>query len=605
MAPPFRPLTPQKPGPFTDPITRSPLAPRPLVTAPIRPNPPRAALRGPAPHKPSQRPAAPLTPQQAETKAYAQALAEARANAPIGNPEPNQPASTPKKKPGTNVSAMQQFLAGKGYNIAVDGVNGPMTQAAASDFRGSRNPHAFNIGHGLAHSDAPAAPAGGSGGGGPSPAPTPPSRQQPTPAPKPTAARTAPAAGGQTDLQQAQQYVNALLNPVIKQITDAENARATSGQNAIQGYTSAEQKLLGTYSPLAAQEYGGAMQSQNAIDAALRSSLTGQGGDQANALGARLASLSVDPGTAARVVGAAGSTAAGAANANYAQGSATLSALGQQGAAAQDEARAQPGIAGLAGLQSSKALQAQTNTDLHDQLAAIGAKAPGLVQNLVSSLQNARTAQQRNQLAALIAAGKTDEALKVANANNATRVSIANANNQTRTSIANSNNAVKLQLTAAKKAGIPAKGALTDSQLTKLVDSWKNGKVQNANVAQTDADGNVVRDQNGAVVYKSVSGSTGTLGYGQAYKRLRAFGKSDQQARAVLNTAYQRGQQGRAWVTNEEQAALSKAGQPSKATLVNGHGVLSPKQYAALKAAGKLPPGQLTAEGAYVIAQGF
>lgn len=39
-----------------------------------------------------------------------------------------------------NIRAMQQFLRAKGYNIAVDGINGPQTQSAAEDWRTARNP---------------------------------------------------------------------------------------------------------------------------------------------------------------------------------------------------------------------------------------------------------------------------------------------------------------------------------------------------------------------------------------------------------------------------------------------------------------------------------
>ena len=49
---------------------------------------------------------------------------------------------------------------------------------------------------------------------------------------------------------------------------------------------------------------------------------------------------------------------------------------------------------------------------------------------------------------------------------------------------------------------------------------------------------------------------------------------------------YQRGDSGRAWVTNEEQAALGRAGLPTRARMVQGHGVLTTAQYNALKKAG-------------------
>lgn len=498
-------------------------------------------------------------------------------------------------KQGTNITSMQKFLAAKGYNIAVDGQNGPLTQAAAADFRGSRNPHAFNIGHGVVHDTAaPVAPAAtDTSSTGPVKLPAAPVKHTPVRSP---ASSTAPVSAPQTtDLQQAQQTVSALLDPVIQQIRAAEEARATSGQQAISGYTSAQQKLLGTYSPLAAAEYGGAEQGQNAIDQALAQRLQGQGSDLSAGLGQKLQAISADPQTAARILGTAGSTAIGAANTGYALGSASMGALNQQGAAAQDYARAQPGIAGLAGIQSSKALQGQVNTDLHTQLSAIEAKAPGLIQTVLGQISGAHAAERKLQVASLIAAGKTDQALKIANQNNQTKVSIANANNAT-----------KLQVADAKAlaAGNKKTGQLSDSQLSKFVDAWHTGKTSNIRVPVLDSKGQPVTNANGVPQYVSKSIIGGNLNYGQAYSRLRAFGVPDQKARQVLNTAYARGDSGRAWVTNAEQSVLSKAGLPSKAKVINGQGVLTGKQYKALLAAGIRPPGQATSDGYFVIAPG-
>lgn len=47
------------------------------------------------------------------------------------------------------IRMLQQFLANRGYKIQVDGINGPLTRAAAEDFRTNRHPDAFNVAHKL------------------------------------------------------------------------------------------------------------------------------------------------------------------------------------------------------------------------------------------------------------------------------------------------------------------------------------------------------------------------------------------------------------------------------------------------------------------------
>lgn len=145
----------------------------------------------------------------------------------------------------------------------------------------------------------------------------------------------------------------------------------------------------------------------------------------------------------------------------------------------------------------------------------------------------------------------------------------------------------------------------TASQLNQLVTQWHDGKVGSVTVPAVDSDGNPVFNPDGSVKYQAKSVQVGKLDFQQAYRRLRAMGLGDVKARQYLDTAYARGDSGRAWLTNEEQVALKKAGLTAKATVVSGKGVLNPKQTAALRKARKLPPGQLTREGFYVIQAGI
>jgi hypothetical protein len=145
----------------------------------------------------------------------------------------------------------------------------------------------------------------------------------------------------------------------------------------------------------------------------------------------------------------------------------------------------------------------------------------------------------------------------------------------------------------------------TAAQTATQVQSWKEGKPTTVRKPVVDAAGKPVTNTAGVPQYVSTTAVTGKLSYIQAYKRLIAEGHSDKAARKYLDSAYQRGDQGRAWLSNEEQAALDRAGVSRKPAIVNGHPVLGPGQVAALKKAKKLPPGQLTKEGAFVIAQTY
>lgn len=520
-------------------------------------------------------------------------------------------ATAPAKpgKGGMNVVGMQKYLVRQGYNIAVDGVNGPQTQAAAADYRGSRNPDAFNVGHGLIHhTTSPAATSTTTADSTVTTPVKPPPKRQVTVSPAGGGGAGGGAGGatglaglmyGQTDpTAQARSQVSALLDPVIQQIRDAENERAQQGTAAISGLTSA---LQSKYAPMASQIggiYGDAESRQAAVDSAIQSALTGQGGAAASGLAARLASANL-PNTDALVADTA-SRGTSAGTTALAKGSATLSGLIGQGASAGEYASKLPGIAGEQGLQFGRELQGQVSTDLKNQLSAIAARAPGLIQSVTTAITNARTSQQKNQIAAIIAEGydpTTGQLTPKARASLAGALGFDPLTNKP----------TARTLIAANKAGAQGTPKVpTAKDIGKLVDAWKNGTIKNVTTIPTNPDGTPKYTKgSGAPDSVTQSTQTGQLNYGQAYKRLRAMGIGDAPARQYLNTAYQRGEQGRAWVTNAEQAVLQKAGLPPKAKVINGKGVLSAAQYQALRAAGVNPPGTLTAEGPFVIAQTY
>lgn len=118
----------------------------------------------------------------------------------------------------------------------------------------------------------------------------------------------------------------------------------------------------------------------------------------------------------------------------------------------------------------------------------------------------------------------------------------------------------------------------------------------------------------GLTTYSHVAGvstPTGhTMKFGAALRRLTAprsqggYGLNNKTARQFLDGVYKRGEDGRAWLTNEEQSILRKSrgkygyiglSNRTKVNLdpVSHNAFLSPIQYQILSEAGMLPPGQM------------
>lgn len=185
---------------------------------------------------------------------------------------------------------------------------------------------------------------------------------------------------------QIQSNAQAQLAPLIKALQDSIGAQSQSGMNAINGYTSNLAQHLAGFQQNAQNIYGGAEQSQAASDAALSQKLSGEGGQQAQDLGAKLASINA-PGAVNQAVQGATGEAAGAGNALYATGGASLANLIASGAAEQSYASKLPGIAGLAGAQQVGNLQGELAKNLADQTGQLQGKVP----DIVNSLEGQRT----------------------------------------------------------------------------------------------------------------------------------------------------------------------------------------------------------------------
>lgn len=139
--------------------------------------------------------------------------------------------------------------------------------------------------------------------------------------------------------------------------------------------------------------------------------------------------------------------------------------------------------------------------------------------------------------------------------------------------------------------------SLTANSVASLVEKWHKG--QPTTITELEPN----KDANGNPVYKTKHTTSGQVGYLQGYKYLRSTGMDDSAARTALNTVYQRGDHGRAWLTNEEQATLKKAGRQSSVGYYQQQAWIGPNQVAALQKAGMLPPGELV-NGRYFIHPG-
>lgn len=298
----------------------------------------------------------------------------------------------------TGVTGMQQFLNSHGYKIPVDGINGVLTQAAAADFRGSRNPTAFNVGHGLVTSVLQQA-------AGKAAAPAPPKTRapaaaKPAAAPAMTGSSSTPASSDQAT---AQSVISAILKPILDEIN---KQAATQGQNAktlISGYTTSAQDALKGIDYQ--QPFTNAAAQESAINTALMNQLKGVGGGAQDQLAGELASAGSDPTFAAALGSRLGNITTGAANAGLASGGAAASKLIGQGAAAKGYGDTLPGITALAGLQDLGKALGGIETGRQTQVGSLQSKVPGMVQSELTALSSARTAQQKNAVAAAIAEG--------------------------------------------------------------------------------------------------------------------------------------------------------------------------------------------------------
>lgn len=359
----------------------------------------------------------PMPPNGALSQAIRPLAGQAARNTTLFQPAKAKLPATAKAPAAPKVfdaAAMQRFLNAKGFAIPVDGVNGPLTQAAGAAFRSHADPQAFNVGHNLTAATSPGTAAAGA----------PPSRvaipasvtgqyKQPAgAAPRtgggapvlPSSVFTQPAAGasntgaagassghGTSSSGAVTDPALAAIQTLIKQAQQGALAQGRQGQSLINGYsTSAQNELKGIDF---GQPYQQAAGEQNAINTALMAALQGQGGTLQDQLGAQLAASGSGAGSplSAALTGALGTSTAGASAANLAGGDAQLSSIIQSGQAARNYGNSLPGITALAGLQDTKALQGSVGANEAKTVAGLEAKVPGLLQSETAA--NTRAAE--------------------------------------------------------------------------------------------------------------------------------------------------------------------------------------------------------------------
>jgi hypothetical protein len=179
--------------------------------------------------------------------------------------------------------------------------------------------------------------------------------------------------------------VQSQLAPIIKQIQDAIAARSVSGQQAIGGLTQSLGGLFAQAAPQTQAAFSEAQGAQSSTNNALADRLGSFGKGLSAEQGQTLASINA-PSSVGNVAANTGNIGQGAANAGFAVGNAELGALTAHGANAGAYAAQLPGIAGLTGIQNSKLLQAQLNSELADQTGRVSAQAPGLIQQIYDHL---------------------------------------------------------------------------------------------------------------------------------------------------------------------------------------------------------------------------
>src|SRR6266542_508876 len=181
----------------------------------------------------------------------------------------------------------------------------------------------------------------------------------------------------------ARRDVNAQFLPLLAQLNREFGARSQAGQSSILAGTN---ELAAQLAPLAGQThdiYAQAQGSQGAVDTALANRLSAAGVSLGGEIGGKLAAAGIPA-----QLNTAPAIGAGASAAGFGIGSAALSRLIGEGAAAEGYAGALPGIARLGGAQRSRQFGQQLESERAQAAGDLRAKIPGTLAQVLADLRN-------------------------------------------------------------------------------------------------------------------------------------------------------------------------------------------------------------------------
>jgi hypothetical protein len=215
---------------------------------------------------------------------------------------------------------------------------------------------------------------------------------------KAAAARFVPQ-GDAAMTKEATGYVQSQINPIVAQITDEAQGRATAGMGAIGSLT---KELQAAMRPAAADAERNSLLSAGARAAVgqnLAGAATAEGAAAKEGIAGKLAAAGLT-GDSSVFADNAGKLGAGIGTTIGAHGATATQDVLTRGHATAEQASTLPGIAGLAGIRSGRILQEQTNQGLDENVKKLLATVPGLTQSILESLKsrNEQTKTTRAQL---------------------------------------------------------------------------------------------------------------------------------------------------------------------------------------------------------------
>lgn len=219
------------------------------------------------------------------------------------------------------------------------------------------------------------------------------------PIPKRNLAVAAAGGGGGSGSASApsiEQQAQGEIDPIIAALTGQAGQQAQAAAAAIQGLTTSYGQQLAGIDYGA--PYSSAESQQAAVDAALQGSLSGQGASLAQALASQLGPAvgASGQGAVQQYANQAQTQGAGAGNAQLANGSAALSQLISDAAAASEYGSKVPGIVALSGLQGVQQAEGNAQSEIAQGTLQAESQLPTIMQQLRANKLSAESIASTN-----------------------------------------------------------------------------------------------------------------------------------------------------------------------------------------------------------------